>query len=641
MLFEEEPTIENRIVLQKAQSKLKKHLSIEEQYWKQKAGMIWFAEGDRNTSFFHNYVNGKRKKLQLKRIKSSSGVWIEDQEQLATTADHNLELSRLPTIEEVRAVIFELSGESASDPDGFTGLLESILPSLVSPNQSRFVKGRSIFENILLTQEIVTDIRLRGKPANVVIKLDMAKAYDRVSWKYLLHVLRKMGFSKNFINMSSGFFKSTRGVKQGDPLSPALFILSAEVLSRCLNKLFEDKSFVGFGMPKWSDPLSHLAYADDTINFASAHPPSLSKIMAVLGNYEKISGQMINKDKSSYYMHSKVANGLFQAVGAITGFARGKFPFTYLGCPIFYTRRRKDYYEDLIKKVKAKLHSWKVKLLSFGGKATLISSVLQSMPVHMLSILDPPNNILKHLHNIFARFFWSTKEEGRSRHWASWQNLYLPKEEGGLGFRSLHDVSRAMFAKLWWRFRTTKSLWSNFIWNKYCKKELPTVVHFRKGSHAWRQMLNTREEVEHEIVWELKSETTNIWHENWTGLGALYHVLPEDFPINEDLQDVAELRQGEAWDIQLLDQTFNEEIAEHIRLNVYYEGSEGYWDRPYRMPTPSGKFSVSSAWQILRHKADPNQEFKLMWIKGLPFKISFFLWRLWSQEIATDDMWRR
>ncbi|XP_075084899.1 uncharacterized protein LOC142168137 [Nicotiana tabacum] len=126
------------------------------------------------------------------------------------------------------------------------------------------------------------------------------------------------------------------------------------------------------------------------------------------------------------------------------------------------------------------------------------------------------------------------------------------------------------------------------MWNKYCKKEPPTVVHFRGGSHVWRQMLNAREEVEHEIVWELKSGTTNIWHENWTGFGALYHVLPEDFPINE----------------------------EHIRLNVHYEGSEGYWDKPYWMPTPSGKFSVSSAWQILRHRADPNQEFKLMWIKG-------------------------
>nr|XP_016475728.1 PREDICTED: uncharacterized protein LOC107797360 [Nicotiana tabacum] len=269
---------------------------------------------------------------------------------------------------------------------------------------------------------------------------------------------------------SSGFFKSTRGVKQGDPLSSALFILSAKVLSRSLNKLFEDKSFVGFGMPKWYDPLNHLAYADDTIIFASAHPTFFSKIMVVLGNYDKISGQMINKDKSSYYMHSKVANGLFQAIGAITGFAR---------------------------------------------------------------VLDPPNSILGHLHTTFSRFIWSIKEEGRSRHWASWQNLCLPKEEGGLGFRSLNDVSRALFAKLWWRFRTTKSLWSNFMWNKYCKTELPTVVHFRGGSHVWRQMLNAREEVEHEI-------------------------------------EVAELRQGEAWDDQLLDQTFNEEIAEHIRLNVHY-----------------------------------------------------------------------
>ncbi|XP_019256288.1 PREDICTED: uncharacterized protein LOC109234673 [Nicotiana attenuata] len=85
MLFEEEPNIENRIVLQKAQSELKKYLSIEEQYWKQKAVVTWFAEGDRNTSFFHNHVNGKRKKLQLKRIQNGDGTWLEDQEQMANT----------------------------------------------------------------------------------------------------------------------------------------------------------------------------------------------------------------------------------------------------------------------------------------------------------------------------------------------------------------------------------------------------------------------------------------------------------------------------------------------------------------------------------------------------------------------------
>ncbi|XP_070039800.1 uncharacterized protein [Nicotiana tomentosiformis] len=319
------------------------------------------------------------------------------------TGEQYLELCRFPTLEEVNDAVFMLSGDSASGP-----------------------YGMSIFENIPLTQEIVTDIRLRDKPANAVIKLDMKNTYDRISWKYMLHLLRRMGFAEAFINM----------------------------VYNLLNQLFEDKSFIGFGMSKWSCHLNHLAYADDTIIFASAHPPSLSNI---------------------------------------TYFARGEFPFTYLGCPIFYTIRRKDYYDDLVKKVKAKLHSWKGKLLSFGGKATLITSVLQSIPVHLLSALDPPNNILVHLHKIFARFFWSNKQEDRSRHWDSWKNLCLPKYEGGLGFRSLHDVSKALFAKLWWRFRTTKSLWTNFMCNKYCKKEIPAVVQFRRGSHVWRQMLTARE----------------------------------------------------------------------------------------------------------------------------------------------------
>ncbi|XP_019232505.1 PREDICTED: uncharacterized protein LOC109213200 [Nicotiana attenuata] len=246
-----------------------------------------------------------------------------------------------------------------------------------------------------------------------------------------------------------------RGVKQGDPISPALFILSAEVLSRSLNKLFEDRQFRGFGMPKWSDPLNHLAYADDTIIFASADAYSLQKIVDVLALYERTSGQLINKAKSSYYVHSKIAADLKNAVATITGFSKGTFPFTYFGCPIFYTRRRKNYYNDLIQKVKAKLHSWKGKLLSYGGKATLISSVLQSIPTHILSVLDPPDNVIEHLHKTFARFFLSNKEEGRSRHWTKWQNLCLPKEEGGIGFRSLFDVSKALFAKLWWRFRTS------------------------------------------------------------------------------------------------------------------------------------------------------------------------------------------
>lgn len=76
-------------------------------------------------------------------------------------------------------------------------------------------------------------------------------------------------------------------------------------------------------MPKWTDLLNHLAYADDTIIFASAHPPSLNKIMAVLHRYEQVSGQLINKAKISFYMHDNVSRVVSQAMGDITGFTRG------------------------------------------------------------------------------------------------------------------------------------------------------------------------------------------------------------------------------------------------------------------------------------------------------------------------------
>ncbi|XP_070042828.1 uncharacterized protein [Nicotiana tomentosiformis] len=197
MLFEEEPTIDNKIILQKAQAELKRYLNIEEQYWKQKAGMTWFAEGDRNTRFFHNHVNGKRRKLKLNRIHNGDGVWIETQDLLDKEAvdffqnkfSHEGDPTSFDLLSNVPSMIFY---SRAPLPKSVTHTnliisrvmhdrLEKIFPPLISSNQSGFVKGRTIFENMLLTQEIVTDIRLREKPANVVIKLYMAKAYDRVS----------------------------------------------------------------------------------------------------------------------------------------------------------------------------------------------------------------------------------------------------------------------------------------------------------------------------------------------------------------------------------------------------------------------------------------------------------------------------
>lgn len=105
---------------------------------------------------------------------------------------------------------------------------------------------------------------------------------------------------------TQGFFKSSRGVKQGDPLSPALFIIIAECITRDLNQLHHKEGYVGYGMPKWTPYINHLAYADNTIIFTSAQPQSLKLVMEILANYERVSGQNINKEKSAIYLHQSV-----------------------------------------------------------------------------------------------------------------------------------------------------------------------------------------------------------------------------------------------------------------------------------------------------------------------------------------------
>lgn len=163
-----------------------------------------------------------------------------------------------------------------------------------------------------------------------------------------------------------------------------------------------------------------------------------------------------------------------------------------------------DYYQGLRNKVLDKLQAWKDKLLSIGGRVVLISHVLQSMRIHLLSAVNPPAYVINKLHKIFAQFFWCNSVGGSSRHWASWSTFCMPCEKGGVGFRSLHDVSKAMFCKLWWNSRTKPSLWSSFIIQKYYKKINPMVVPWRKGSHVWRKMLECSELIEHHIVWHTK-----------------------------------------------------------------------------------------------------------------------------------------
>lgn len=133
-------------------------------------------------------------------------------------------------------------------------------------------------------------------------------------------------------------------------------------------------------------------------------------------------------------------------------------PFLYLGCPIYVGRVKCSLFESLIDKIESKLEGWKAKILYMGGKITLITHVLQSIPIYILAAMQPPKKIISIIEKIMADFLWGPNEGTKKHHWIAWNELCKPEEEGVFGFRALNDFIDAFSIKLWWNFRSQKSL---------------------------------------------------------------------------------------------------------------------------------------------------------------------------------------
>ncbi|KAH0776352.1 hypothetical protein KY290_007763 [Solanum tuberosum] len=216
--------------------------------------------------------------------------------------------------------------------------------------------------------------------------------------------------------------------------------------------------------------------------------------------------------------------------------------------------------------------------------------------------------------------------------------MCVPKEEGGLGFRSLIDVSKASFAKLWWNFRTKNTLWSNYMWNKYCKRHDPQTVEWKGGSQVWKLMLQARDYIDQEIWWEARGGQASLWHDNWTQSGALHFLMPISHTINHEFADVSCVMDTNGWNQDLLKEFFNEEICEQVKKVLGMGQITEERDQHWWMPNNKGKFTVNSAWDLMRQRKEIQQDIMFIWEKGIPSRVSFLLWRMWFQRIPIGEI---
>lgn len=205
----------------------------------------------------------------------------------------------------------------------------------MSPFQAAFVPGRSIQENVILGQEVLHTMKTKkGRRGMFALKLDMKKAYDRMEWGFILQVVRAFGFGERWVRWIEqcisavsfsvmingspfGFFKPERGLRQGDPLSPFLFILGAEVLSQMLARAENEWSIFGIKVALRAPPLSHLLFADDLMIFGRAKTREANRIVAILENYSTISGQRVNKAKSALFCSKNSHPEVIEELGNI------------------------------------------------------------------------------------------------------------------------------------------------------------------------------------------------------------------------------------------------------------------------------------------------------------------------------------
>ncbi|GAA0182297.1 hypothetical protein LIER_30352 [Lithospermum erythrorhizon] len=228
--------------------------------------------------------------------------------------------------------------------------------------------------------------------------------------------------------------------------------------------------------------------------------------MKFLEHYQTVSGQVINKEKSSCILSHKASQARGSIVQKATGFKKGVMPFSHLGVPIYKGKRQVFLFDDRMEKVRLKLVSWSSTFLSYGGRITLLQFVLTALPIYFLQVLKMPETVKSKLESTLNKFLWDGIPS------CKWGKVCAPYDEGGLNMRSFQDIHTFFMVKAWFRMREGACLWSKFMLEKYCRVQHPSraAVH-PTNSRVWKNLVRVRDEAEKPLHWQLEHGGCDFW----------------------------------------------------------------------------------------------------------------------------------
>ncbi|GJZ15227.1 RNA-directed DNA polymerase, eukaryota [Tanacetum coccineum] len=536
--------------------------------------------------------------------------------------------------------------------------LSFVISDLISDVQSAFLPNRQILDGPFILNDLLARCHFKKQSA-MVFKVDFAKAYDSIRWDYLEDVLHSFGFGVKWRSWIKGCLSSSmasilvngsptsefqfhRGLKQGDPLAPYLFILIMESLHLSFSRVIDAGIFTGVRIDA-STMISHLFYADDAVFIGEWSQTNIRGIMHTLHCFSLLSGLSINIRKSNLLGVGVPSSQVLEAANSL-GCSVMKMPFKYLGINVGGNNSLIKAWDESINKLKTRLSKWKLKTLSIGGRLTLLKSVLGSTPIYNMSLYKVPKAVLSSMEAIRRDFFNGSKDNDRKIAWVKWAKVLAPRKHGGLGVSSFYALNRALLLKWVWRFISREnSLWSRFI-------------HACHGSN-WKDLLATYPSNWCSIVKEVKvlkdqgidflshckikignGRCTRFWTDLWIGDDCFCHKFPRLYAleVDKDCYVDIKLKVPVASSFRRMVRG-GVEASQLAQLNdilgsVSVSNSEDRWVWDMN---GDGVFRVKDVRNLLDETFLPKSDSPTRWVRSIPIKINIFAWKVSLDRLPT------
>ncbi|GKV25499.1 hypothetical protein SLEP1_g34934 [Rubroshorea leprosula] len=550
--------------------------------------------------------------------------------------------------------------------------LSSVLNGIIGENQMAFVGGRQLADSVVIANEIIDEAQKRKKKG-FVFKADFEKTYDKVCWEFLDYMMLRLGFGqkwKNWINeclktaevsvllngSTTRQFKMQRGLRQGDPLSPFLFLIVAEGLNGIISSAASLGLFNGIEIGQCGMNVTHLQFADDTIVFGTASEENIWAVKSIMRIFEMVSGLKINFGKS-VLMGINVSDEWMTRMACTLNCKQGKLPCKYLGMPIGGKRRGIAMWRPMIESFNKKLASWKNRYISLGGRITLLNSVLSSLPVFTMSVHMLPKGLILLLDKIRRNFLGGGGANNRKINWVCWEKVCRSKLDGGLGVKDLRKFNLALLGKWWSRLAEgEEGLLYRIIREKYGSSGSNWLNWIeednQKGSLWWRDVCRLDYSCTSTVGWLLddfklklgEGNSVKFWEDIWIGDESLAQKFPRLF-LNSLGRSKSISQMGfwnnETWNWSLEWRRPNFSWEEHSMAELWrmlqniqpIKGQKDQWEWRH----DHGIYSAKSGYQALssNHQQSRINLHKRIWCRLVPTKICAFVWKVLQDRIPS------